>query len=60
MGQAPRGYYRCSGYQGIPVHLLLGPFISPALAQGRNCRWILCRKNTGYHATNPKDSNAGG
>jgi hypothetical protein len=24
------------------------------------CRWILCRKNTGYHATDPEDSNAGG
>jgi hypothetical protein len=24
------------------------------------CRWISCRKNTGYHATNPEDSNAGG
>jgi hypothetical protein len=24
------------------------------------CRWISCRKNTGYHATDPKDSNAGG
>jgi hypothetical protein len=32
VGQAPRGYYRCSGYWGIPVHLLLGPFNSPALA----------------------------
>jgi hypothetical protein len=35
-GQAPEGYCRCSGYQGIPVHLLLGPFNGPALAQGRN------------------------
>jgi hypothetical protein len=26
---------RCSGYRGIPVHLLLGPFIGPSLAQGR-------------------------
>jgi hypothetical protein len=25
---------RCSGYRGIPVHLLLGPFNSPASAQG--------------------------
>jgi hypothetical protein len=25
-----------------------------------NCRWISCHKNTGYHATDPKDSNAGG
>jgi hypothetical protein len=25
---------RCSGYQGILVHLLLGPFNGPALAQG--------------------------
>jgi hypothetical protein len=24
------------------------------------CRWISCRKNMGYHATDPKDSNAGG
>jgi hypothetical protein len=24
------------------------------------CRWILCRKNTGYHAKDPKDSNVGG
>jgi hypothetical protein len=24
------------------------------------CRWISCRKNTGYHAMDPKDSNAGG
>jgi hypothetical protein len=24
------------------------------------CRWISCCKNTGYHATDPKDSNAGG
>jgi hypothetical protein len=23
------------------------------------CRWISCRKNTGNHATDPKDSNAG-
>jgi hypothetical protein len=22
------------------------------------CRWILCHKNTGYHAKDPKDSNA--
>jgi hypothetical protein len=34
-GQAPGGYYRCSGYQGIPVHLLLGPFNGPASAQGQ-------------------------
>jgi hypothetical protein len=27
---------------------------------GLPCRWISCRKNTGYHATDPKDSNAGG
>jgi hypothetical protein len=26
---------RCSGYRGIPVHLLLGPIISPSSAQGR-------------------------
>jgi hypothetical protein len=25
---------RCSGYRGIPVHLLLGPAISPSSAQG--------------------------
>jgi hypothetical protein len=31
-----------------------------AFEQGRCCRWISCRKNTGYHATDPKDSNAGG
>jgi hypothetical protein len=31
-GQAPRGYCWCSGYRGIPVHLLLGPFNGPALA----------------------------
>jgi hypothetical protein len=36
VGQAPGGYYRCSGYRGIPVHLLLGPFNGPASAQGRN------------------------
>jgi hypothetical protein len=24
------------------------------------CRWISRRKNTGYHVTDPKDSNAGG
>jgi hypothetical protein len=29
-------YYRCSGYWGIPVHLLLGPFNGPASAQGWN------------------------
>jgi hypothetical protein len=29
-------FFRCSGYWGIPVHLLLGPFISPTSAQGRN------------------------
>jgi hypothetical protein len=27
---------QCSGYRGIPVHLLLGPFNSPASAQGWN------------------------
>jgi hypothetical protein len=26
---------RCSGYRGIPVHLLLGPVIGPSSAQGR-------------------------
>jgi hypothetical protein len=25
---------RCSGYRGIPVHLLLGPVIGPSSAQG--------------------------
>jgi hypothetical protein len=24
------------------------------------CRWVSCRKNTGYHAEDPKDSNARG
>jgi hypothetical protein len=24
------------------------------------CQWISCRKNTGYHTKDPKDSNAGG
>jgi hypothetical protein len=32
-GQAPGGYYRRSGYRGILVHLLLGPFNGPASAQ---------------------------
>jgi hypothetical protein len=32
--QALGGYCRCSGYRGIPVHLLLGPFNGPASAQG--------------------------
>jgi hypothetical protein len=27
---------RCSGYRGILVHLVLGPFIGPTSAQGRN------------------------
>jgi hypothetical protein len=35
MGRAPGGYYRCNGYRGIPVHLLLGPIIGPSSAQGR-------------------------
>jgi hypothetical protein len=35
MGQAPRGYCRCNGYRGIPVHLLLGPVIGPSSAQGK-------------------------
>jgi hypothetical protein len=26
---------RCSGYRGIPAHLLLGPVIGPSSAQGR-------------------------
>jgi hypothetical protein len=34
MGQAPKGYCRCSGYRGIPVHLLLGLVIGPSSAQG--------------------------
>jgi hypothetical protein len=33
-GQAPGGYCRCSRYQGILVHLLLGPFNGPTLSQG--------------------------
>jgi hypothetical protein len=33
-GQAPGGYCRCSGYRGITVHLLLGPFNGSALAHG--------------------------
>jgi hypothetical protein len=35
MGRAPGGYCRCSGYRGIPVHLLLGPIIGPSSAQER-------------------------
>ena len=35
MDRAPGGYCRCSGYRGIPVHLLLGPVIGPSSAQGR-------------------------
>jgi hypothetical protein len=27
---------RCYGYQGIPVHLLLGPVIGPSSAQGKD------------------------
>jgi hypothetical protein len=27
---------RCSGYRGIPVHLLLGPVIGPSSAQGKD------------------------
>jgi hypothetical protein len=30
------GLCRCSGYRGIPAHLLLGPFNGPASAQGWN------------------------
>jgi hypothetical protein len=30
-----RGACRWNGYQGIPVHLLLGPVIGPSSAQGR-------------------------
>jgi hypothetical protein len=36
-----------------PTLIGVGKFFTP-------CRWISCRKNTGYHATDPKDSNAGG
>jgi hypothetical protein len=35
-GQAPEGYCRCSRYRGIPVHLLLGHFNSPASAWEQN------------------------
>jgi hypothetical protein len=35
MGRAPGGYYRCNGYRGILVHLLLGPVIGPSSAQGK-------------------------
>jgi hypothetical protein len=35
VGQAPGGYYQCSGYRGILVHLLLGPIIGPSSAQER-------------------------
>jgi hypothetical protein len=35
-GWAPGGYCRCSGYRGIPVHLLLGPVIGPSSAQGKD------------------------
>jgi hypothetical protein len=31
----PSSPCRCSGYRGIPVHLLLGLVIGPSLAQGR-------------------------
>jgi hypothetical protein len=34
--QAPGGYCQCSGYWGIPVHLLLSSFNGPASAQGWN------------------------
>jgi hypothetical protein len=30
----PGATFRCSGYRGIPVHLLLGPFNGTASAQG--------------------------
>jgi hypothetical protein len=36
MGRAPGGYYQCSRYQGIPVHVLLGPVIGPFSAQGKD------------------------
>jgi hypothetical protein len=35
MGRALGGYCRCSGYRGIPAHLLLGLIIGPSSAQGR-------------------------
>jgi hypothetical protein len=31
-GQDPGGFYRCTGYQGISVHPLLGQFNGPASA----------------------------
>jgi hypothetical protein len=34
-GKITGGDCRCSGYRGIPVHLLLGPVIGPSSAQGR-------------------------
>jgi hypothetical protein len=30
------------------------------LAMDKFCWWISCRKNTGYHTKDLKDSNAGG
>jgi hypothetical protein len=33
MGWAPGGYYRCSGYQGISVNLLLGPINGPSYGE---------------------------
>jgi hypothetical protein len=35
VGWAPGGYYRCSGYRGILVHLLLGHVIGPSSTQER-------------------------
>jgi hypothetical protein len=29
-------------------------FFTNEFAQSRNCRWISCRKNTGYHMKDPK------
>jgi hypothetical protein len=48
---------RCSGYWGIPVHLLLGPVIGPSSAQGRI-------NNPSYgedpHEEVPREENDGG
>jgi hypothetical protein len=57
MGWAPGGYCRCSGYRGIPVHLLLGPVIGPSSAQER-------LNNPSYgedpHEEAPREENDGG
>jgi hypothetical protein len=42
------------------IGYLLREGLDDVEAVAANCRWISCRKNTGYHATDPKDSNAGG